>query len=70
MKNTNGNGYESVEHDLIGSREEFDALIDREARRLLGVSGEEFLRLKAEDRLPLRPGVSSLSMLADLATIS
>ncbi len=70
MKNLNGNGHESVEHDLIGSREEFDALIDREAQRLLGISGEQFLRLREEGRLPERIGVRTLAMMADLASVS
>jgi hypothetical protein len=70
MKNTNGNSHESVEHALIGSREEFDALIDREAQRLLGISGEQFMRLREEGRLPERIGVRTLAMMADLASVS
>ncbi len=70
MKNTNENGHESVEHDVIGSREEFDALIDREAQRLLGISGEHFMRLREEGRLPERIGVRTLAMMADLASVS
>ncbi len=66
----NGNGHESAEHSLIGSREEFDALIDREAQRLLGISGEQFLRLREEGRLPERIGVRALAMMADLASVS
>lgn len=65
------NGAEEISGDYyIETQEEFDELLERESRRLLGVSREEFLRMKAAGTLPEKPLVRSLSMLADLATIS
>ena len=67
---TNGKHQDPVEHDVIGTQADLDALIDSEARRLLKVSGADFMRMKKSDSLPERPGVRALAMMADLASIA
>jgi hypothetical protein len=52
-------------HETL-SKEELDALIDREARRLLEITGEEFKKLYAAGRLPDHVAARVLSMLVDL----
>lgn len=59
-----------VEYGLIHDRAELRNLIDSESRRLLGIPGDEFLSLKASGTLPEKRGARTLSMLADLETIS
>lgn len=61
---------EAVEYGEIATREELLSLIDREAHRLLGISGAEFLELRAQGRLPERPGARTLAMLAELESVS
>lgn len=50
------------------SDEELDALIDREARTRLGISGEEFKRKYARNDLPDTPAVRDIAMLLKLAS--
>lgn len=64
---TNG---ESVEHDEISTHDELMRLLDHEARRMLDISGKEFLELRAKGLLPDRSGARTLAMLADLESVS
>jgi hypothetical protein len=57
---------EPVEYGELRDHDEFMKLIDAESRRLLGIPGDEFLRLRDQHQLPERPGVRTLSMLASL----
>ncbi len=49
------------------SREELDALIDAEARKRLGITGEEFKRRYGNKELPDTPAVREIAMLLKLA---
>ena len=49
------------------SQEELDQLIDREARKRLGISGQEFKRKYARRELPDVPAVRDIAMLLKLA---
>ncbi|OGO07607.1 MAG: hypothetical protein A2Y61_00010 [Chloroflexi bacterium RBG_13_60_13] len=49
------------------SQEELDQLIDREARKRLGMSGREFKRKYARRELPDVPAVRDIAMLLKLA---
>ena len=51
---------------LILSREEIEQLLDRDARRLLGISGQDFLRLRAEKKPLKKPAWGTVEMLAYL----
>lgn len=64
---TNG---ESVEYDEISTHDELVSLLDRESRRILGLSAAEFIDRRAKGILPERMGVRTLSMLADLESLS
>jgi len=50
------------------SQQELDQLIDREARKRLGMSGQEFKRKYAQRELPDVPAVRDIAMLLKLAT--
>ena len=49
------------------SDEELDALIDAEARKRLGISGEEFKDKYAKKELPDTPAAREIAMLLKLA---
>jgi len=49
------------------SDEELDALIDAEARKRLGISGEEFKEKYAKKELPDTPAAREIAMLLKLA---
>ena len=51
---------------LILSRDQIKDLIDRDARKLLGISGDEFLRRRAEKRPLKNPAWGAVEMLAYL----
>ena len=68
MASTNGrkngrvNGKASP--DRMMSREEVLELVDRQARKLLGMSAQEFLKASSEGKLPHTGAVTHLQMLA------
>jgi hypothetical protein len=49
------------------TQQELDQLIDREARKRLGISGQEFKRKYARRELPDVPAVRDIAMLLKLA---
>ncbi|MHB8377580.1 MAG: hypothetical protein ACYDEB_11585 [Dehalococcoidia bacterium] len=61
---------ESVEYGEISTHDELVSLLDRESHRILGLSATEFIDRRAKGMLPERMGVRTLSMLADLESIS
>ena len=67
---TNGRHEDPVEHTVIETQADLDALIDAEARRLLHISGADFMKMKMSGSLPERPGVRALAMMAELGSIS
>jgi hypothetical protein len=67
---TNGHRRKQSEYAVIESQEELDRLIDSEARRLLHVSGAEFMKMKLSGTLPERPSVRALAMMAELGSIT
>ncbi len=64
---TNG---ESVEYGEISTHDDLVSLLDRESHRILGLSAAEFIDQRAKGMLPERMGARTLSMLADLESIS
>ena len=54
-------------HVRFHSKQEARSLLDRRARRLLGISGEEFLRRLDQGELAGTPGESALAVFAELA---
>jgi hypothetical protein len=51
---------------LVLSKEEIWRLLDQDAQKLLGISGTEFLRRRAEKRPLNKPAWTSVEMLAHL----
>ena len=64
--------FPQIKHDehettgLVLSRDQIEELLDRDARKLLGISGKEFLRLRAERRPLKKPAWGTVEMLAYL----